>query len=58
MNYNFIKKIMIGTAQFGSEYGVSNKKKISKNQIKKIFYFLEKKKFKNLILLKIMGMQN
>ena len=44
MNYNFIKKIMIGTAQFGSEYGVSNKKKISKNQIKKIFYFLEKKK--------------
>ena len=34
---------MIGTAQFGTEYGVSNKKKISKNQIKKIFYFLEKK---------------
>ena len=44
MNNNFIKKIMIGTAQFGTEYGVSNKKKISKKEIKKIFYFLKKKK--------------
>ena len=44
MTNNFIKKIMIGTAQFGTEYGVSNKKKISKDQIKKIFYLLEKKK--------------
>ena len=44
MKNNFIKKIMIGTAQFGTKYGVSNKKKISKNQINKIFYFLEKKK--------------
>ena len=44
MNNNFIKKIMIGTAQFGSIYGVSNKKKISKKEIKKIFYFLKKKK--------------
>ena len=44
MTNNFIKKIMIGTAQFGTKYGVSNKKKISRDQIKKIFNFLEKKK--------------
>lgn len=43
MKNNFIKKIIIGTAQFGTKYGVSNKKRISKEQIKKIFYFLEKK---------------
>ena len=43
MNNNFTKKIMIGTAQFGTKYGVSNMKKISKDQIKKIFNFLKKK---------------
>jgi aryl-alcohol dehydrogenase-like predicted oxidoreductase len=37
-------KLCIGTANFGSVYGITNKKPLKKNEIKKIFNFIKKKK--------------
>ena len=39
------KKIILGTAQFGMQYGISNQKtKTTKNEIKKILDYLSKNK--------------
>tara|TARA_B100002052_G_C15749781_1_gene537195 strand:- start:436 stop:570 length:135 start_codon:yes stop_codon:yes gene_type:complete len=39
-------KIILGTAQFGSNYGINNKiGKIKTGEIKKILNFLKKKKY-------------
>ena len=42
---NPYKKFILGTAQFGMNYGISNKNgKIKSNEIFKILNFLKKKK--------------
>lgn len=43
-NINYIKKIIIGTANFGNSYGI-DKKKITNNQLIRIFEYIKKKKF-------------
>lgn len=41
------KKLCIGTAQFGTKYGISNKSgKIKKKELDKLFFILKKKKIK------------
>ena len=41
-----IKKIILGTAQFGGKYGIKNIEGIiPKNEIKNIFSLLKKKKY-------------
>lgn len=39
---NLSNKLIIGTAQFGGLYGISNKEQITKDDIKKIIYFCSK----------------
>lgn len=46
-NEKLLKKIIIGTAQFGSNYGITNKKgKIKPNKINEILDYLKKNKIK------------
>ena len=41
------KKLCIGTAQFGTKYGISNKSgKIKKKELDKLFFILKKEKIK------------
>lgn len=40
------KKIILGSAQFGQKYGITNNKSVSLNEIKKIIIYLRKKKIK------------
>ena len=52
-----MKKISIGTAQFGLKYGVNNKEgKLSQSEINKIINFCIKKKFIISIHHKVMAM--
>ena len=49
-----LKKFIIGTAQFGSRYGVSNTLgKTKTKEVKKILSLLNKKKYFTLTLLQI-----
>ncbi len=39
-----IKNICLGTANFGGKYGLQNNTKINTREIKKIFFYIRKKK--------------
>ena len=49
--------MILGTAQFGNKYGITNKKQISSADLDKIFNYLFKNNLKKLILPSVMEMQ-
>ncbi len=44
---NFTKNLVIGTAQFGNSYGITNKSQVSAEEINRILNFCEKLKIEN-----------